>query len=91
MSRNQGTLDAIVVCSPTFTHEAVVTEAAKNGLDVFTEKPVDETADKIVNLFEIADRGGILLCCGFQRRFDASYVAGVCSKEVLIDIILCCL
>lgn len=68
-------LDALIVCSPTFTHEAVVTEAAKKGLDVFTEKPVDETAEKIINLYKIADRGGISLCCGFQRRFDPSYVA----------------
>lgn len=61
--------------SPTFTHEQVITEAAHRGLGVFTEKPVDETADKIIKLFEIAERGGISLCCGFQRRFDASYVA----------------
>lgn len=71
----QGPLDALIVSSPTFTHEAVVTEAANNGLDVFTEKPVDETADKIIKLFEIAERADISLCCGFQRRFDASYVA----------------
>lgn len=68
-------LDGVICSSPTFTHEGVVTDAANYGLDVFTEKPVDETADKIVKLFEIADRGGINLCCGFQRRFDASYVA----------------
>jgi myo-inositol 2-dehydrogenase/D-chiro-inositol 1-dehydrogenase len=68
-------LDGVIVSSPTFTHEEVISEAARNGLDVFTEKPVDETADKIVNLFEVAERGGISLCCGFQRRFDASYVA----------------
>lgn len=72
---HHGPLDAVVVSSPTFTHEAVITQAASHGLDVFTEKPVDETADKIVALFEIAARGGISLCCGFQRRFDASYVA----------------
>jgi myo-inositol 2-dehydrogenase/D-chiro-inositol 1-dehydrogenase len=70
-----GPLDAVVVSSPTFTHEAVITQAASDGLHVFTEKPVDETADKIARLFEIAARGGISLCCGFQRRFDASYVA----------------
>jgi myo-inositol 2-dehydrogenase/D-chiro-inositol 1-dehydrogenase len=71
----QGPLDAVIVSSPTFTHEAIITEASSHGLHVFTEKPVDETAEKIVRLFEIAARGGILLCCGFQRRFDASYVA----------------
>jgi myo-inositol 2-dehydrogenase/D-chiro-inositol 1-dehydrogenase len=68
-------LDGIVVSSPTFTHDAVVREAAKNGLHIFTEKPVDETANKIANLFQVAESSGISLCCGFQRRFDASYVA----------------
>lgn len=85
MNRTQGPLDGVIVCSPTFTHEAVVTEAAVNGINVFTEKPVDETADKIVKLFETAERGGISLCCGFQRRFDASYVAAanaVRSREI---------
>lgn len=75
MNRTQGPLDALIVSSPTFTHESVLKEAAINQLDVFTEKPVDETADKIIKLFEIAERGDVSLCCGFQRRFDASYVA----------------
>jgi myo-inositol 2-dehydrogenase/D-chiro-inositol 1-dehydrogenase len=72
---HHGPLDAVIISSPTFTHEAVIIQAASHGLDVFTEKPVDETADKITALFEIAARGGISLCCGFQRRFDASYMA----------------
>lgn len=64
-----------MVCSPTFTHEDVISQAAQNGIDVFTEKPVDETANKIIKLFQIAEAANIELCCGFQRRFDASYVA----------------
>jgi myo-inositol 2-dehydrogenase/D-chiro-inositol 1-dehydrogenase len=75
VNRIKGPLDALIVSSSTNTHESVVKEAAIHQLDVFTEKPVDETADKIIKLFEIAERGDISLCCGFQRRFDASYVA----------------
>ena len=63
------------MASPTFTHEEVISTAAANGISVFTEKPVDETADKINKLFDIARNSNIDLCCGFQRRFDASYVA----------------
>ena len=68
-------IDGIVVCTPTFTHDGVIREAAENGLHIFTEKPVDETADKIVSLFEICEANKVKLCCGFQRRFDATYKA----------------
>ena len=70
-----GDIDGIVVSSPTFTHEEVITTAANRGIHIFTEKPVDETAEKISNLFDTTDAAGVHLCCGFQRRFDASYVA----------------
>ena len=33
----------------------------------------DESAQKIEDVFEIANRGNLQLCCGFQRRFDPSY------------------
>lgn len=36
---------------------------------------MDETAEKIENLFATADAAGISICCGFQRRFDPSYQA----------------
>ena len=41
---------------------------------------MDETAEKIESLFGVARKAGIDLCCGFQRRFDASYV--VASQAV---------
>ena len=36
---------------------------------------MDETADGTRRLFGIASERGVALCCGFQRRFDPSYVA----------------
>ena len=65
----------MIVSSPTFTHEEVIRQAGNHGVHVFTEKPVDETAEKIIKLFEISESAGIQLCCGFQRRFDLSYVS----------------
>mmetsp|Transcript_33766 Transcript_33766/g.100751 ORF Transcript_33766/g.100751 Transcript_33766/m.100751 type:complete len:244 (+) Transcript_33766:933-1664(+) len=44
-------------------------------MSIFTEKPVDETAEKIRKLFLVCDKAGVDLCCGFQRRFDDSYVS----------------
>eukprot|EP00584_Thalassiosira_punctigera_P027589 CAMPEP_0172580250 /NCGR_PEP_ID=MMETSP1067-20121228/139662_1 /TAXON_ID=265564 ORGANISM="Thalassiosira punctigera, Strain Tpunct2005C2" /NCGR_SAMPLE_ID=MMETSP1067 /ASSEMBLY_ACC=CAM_ASM_000444 /LENGTH=365 /DNA_ID=CAMNT_0013372987 /DNA_START=195 /DNA_END=1292 /DNA_ORIENTATION=+ len=68
-------LDGIVISTPTPTHEPLVAEAAYNGLSTFTEKPVDETADKIRSLFNTTRRHKVNLCCGFQRRFDPSYLS----------------
>lgn len=68
-------IDGIVLCAPTFTHDDVIREAADHGLPIFVEKPVDESAEKIEHLFEICENAGAKLCCGFQRRFDESYVA----------------
>lgn len=68
-------LDGIVVCTPTFTHDGVMREAADYGLHIFTEKPVEETADKIKDLYDICNKKGAKLCCGFQRRFDLTYKA----------------
>ena len=36
-------LDGIIISTPTPTHESLITEAAHNGLSIFSEKPIDET------------------------------------------------
>jgi myo-inositol 2-dehydrogenase/D-chiro-inositol 1-dehydrogenase len=38
-------------------------------------QPVDKTADKIRALFDLTRRHDVDLCCGFQRRFDPSYLS----------------
>lgn len=68
-------LNGIVVCTPTFTHDAVIREAAEHGLHIFTEKPVDATSEKVGSLFDFCEERNVKLCCGFQRRFDVTYKA----------------
>ena len=53
-----------------------MTEVTKQKLKIpiFTEKPVDETEKDIKSVFELCKVAGITLCCGFQRRFDDTYV-----------------
>lgn len=67
---------AVWISTPTSTHESIVIEALKNdGVHfIFTEKPVGENAEKITKLFRLCNDKGVQLCCGFQRRFDKSYV-----------------
>ncbi|CAB9510932.1 Myo-inositol 2-dehydrogenase [Seminavis robusta] len=89
-----GQLDGIVMCSPTHTHHDVIQQVAhhnqNNGVDaqvagIFTEKPVGESAAQIDSLFDMAKTANLHLCCGFQRRFDPSYVAAaqaIANQEI---------
>jgi len=68
-------VDGVVICTPTDTHEALITRAVQAGVPVFCEKPValDLAATRrVVQLVE--DRAAIVQI-GFQRRFDAGYRA----------------
>ena len=66
---------AVWISTPTDAHEEAIRVAAAAGLPVFTEKPVAEDPESIARVFGIAREAGVALCCGFQRRFDKSYVA----------------
>lgn len=68
-------IDGVVMCSPTFAHDEAIREVADYGLPIFVEKPVDEDANKVKDIFDYCEKKGAKLCCGFQRRFDDSYVA----------------
>jgi len=73
--KGDSALNGIIVCTPTFAHDPVIREAAEHGLHIFTEKPVDETAEKVSSLFDHCEKHNVKLCCGFQRRFDLTYKA----------------
>jgi len=68
-------LQAVWITTPTSSHGAIIREAAAAGLAVFTEKPVSEEPEDIRGLFEVCHNAGVPLMCGFQRRFDPSYIA----------------
>ena len=75
-SNTGGPLDGIIIASPTHTHGSILAEASSSGLvGAFCEKPVGGDAQEIAALFGMAEAANLHLCCGFQRRFDPSYVA----------------
>ena len=65
--------DAIVICSPTDTHANYVSLAAKKGIDVFCEKPLDLNINKIVKTFKKVKKNNSKIQIGFNRRFDPSH------------------
>lgn len=68
-------IDAVVVASATPSHQVLLHQAAEARVPAFCEKPIAldlKTTDEVLRHVKQA---GILLQIGFQRRFDAGYVA----------------
>src|SRR5579875_1861260 len=68
-------VQAVVVATPTDTHAAVMAQAAAAGKHIFCEKPIALTLEATRAAIEAVQRHGVLLQIGFNRRFDAPYVA----------------
>ena len=62
-------IDALSVCTPHPTHEAVVSEAAAAGVHILCEKPIATDAAAAERMVLAAERHGVTLGVVFQRRF----------------------
>ena len=65
-------LDAVLVCSPTGTHEAIVMEALGAGLHVLCERPLCptvEAADRLIETAASADRQ-LMVAMNHRYSFD---------------------
>ncbi len=68
-------VEAVVIASPPDTHAAIIEDAAAAGTQIFAEKPIDCTLEKIDRAIAAVARAGVKLQIGFNRRFDANYHA----------------
>ncbi|WP_108259964.1 Gfo/Idh/MocA family protein [Mangrovicoccus ximenensis] len=67
-------VDAVLVTSPGFTHEAYVLEAIAAGKPCFCEKPLATTAEGARRIVEAETAHGTrLVQVGFMRRYDVGY------------------
>jgi UDP-N-acetyl-2-amino-2-deoxyglucuronate dehydrogenase len=62
-------VDALSVCTPHPTHEAVVTTAAEAGVHVLCEKPIATDVASAERMVQAAEHNGVTLGVVFQRRF----------------------
>jgi predicted dehydrogenase len=62
-------VDAVVVCSPTVRHRALVELAAERGLHVLCEKPIATTLDDARAIVAACERSGVQLQMAFVTRF----------------------
>ena len=64
--------DALVITAATDAHAALIRAGAARGVPVFCEKPIALDLRQSVEVVADAERSGIALQIGFQRRFDAA-------------------
>lgn len=66
-------VQAVVIASPTDTHARIIEEAARNGKDIFCEKPIDLSLARVDEALAAVERAGVRLQIGFNRRFDPGF------------------
>ena len=88
---NDKDVEAVVIISSTSTHQAVVMDAAAGGKAIFCEKPMSLSLEGAYQMQQAVDQAGVFFQMGFQRRFDAGYMAakkkvdeGVIGKPVVM-------
>ncbi|OPG09634.1 Gfo/Idh/MocA family oxidoreductase [Microbispora sp. GKU 823] len=67
--------DAVVIATPTSTHAEALEHACELGVPAFCEKPAAPTVEETLRVAETVERTGAVVHIGFQRRFDAGYLA----------------
>jgi predicted dehydrogenase len=75
-------IDAVVVVTPTSTHEAIVRGALECRKHVFVEKPITNSAESALRLCELAERLGLLLMVGHVFLYNSAVLR---AKEYLDD------
>ncbi|WP_135366285.1 Gfo/Idh/MocA family protein [Halosimplex halophilum] len=61
--------DVLDICTPSGAHLDPALAAADRGVDVFCEKPLEITTERIDRMIDAADEAGIRLGGVFQRRY----------------------
>ena len=68
-------IDAVVICSSTDTHAALIEQSAQAGKHIFCEKPIALDLGLIDRALATVESAGVKLQVGFNRRFDANFAA----------------
>jgi myo-inositol 2-dehydrogenase / D-chiro-inositol 1-dehydrogenase len=67
-------VDAVLIASSTDTHADWIERCAAAGKPAFCEKPLDLDIERATRCLRIAQRAGIPLYLGFNRRYDPSFM-----------------
>jgi scyllo-inositol 2-dehydrogenase (NAD+) len=67
--------DAVVITTPTFTHQALASLAAAHAKHIFLEKPMALNLVECDAILKSTQSAGVFLQIGFMRRFDPDFSA----------------
>lgn len=70
-----GLVDAVSIVTPTKTHYEIASDAIRNGLNIFIEKPICYNPDEARKLVELAGSRDCVLQVGHIERFSGAYQA----------------
>lgn len=68
-------VEAVAIITSTSTHKEVVMDAAAHGKAIFCEKPMSLSLAGAYEMLHAVEKAGVFFHMGFQRRFDAAYLA----------------
>lgn len=68
-----GDADAILICTPNYTHYAIIREASKTGLPLFVEKPMATKLHEAAELVRLGRDYPGFIQLGMQYRFKSQY------------------
>lgn len=78
---NDMDVDAILICTPNFTHRAVFDEVKASGKPIFLEKPMATTLDDALYLAEEALIYRAPIQLGMQYRYKSQYQLALSALE----------
>lgn len=67
-------LDAVAIVTPDFLHREITLEAAKHGVHVLVQKPLDTSSEGGLDMIRAAREQGIMLFVDFHKRFDPAHM-----------------
>jgi predicted dehydrogenase len=70
---NDPAADALILCTPNFTHMDIVRVAAKSGKHILLEKPMATTVADARDILSIAKKHGAVFQIGLQYRYKSIY------------------
>ena len=68
-------VNTVLICTPTNTHGELCVLAAKAGKDIYCEKPLEVSLEKMKEISMAVQKAGVRFATGFNRRFDSDITA----------------
>ena len=70
----EGSLDAVSICVPTYLHHGIAVAAAQKGKHILCEKPLALTSEEGKEMVGVARKNQVQLYVGAQGRFSSAVV-----------------